>query len=110
MVIDRLLKLAKPFVISKVVVPNNFKLGSLFSFNVSVIVPLLESIVLPRPSVNLIFTLKLCPACTSIKLLFRNNPCELVTIISAIPINCPSSKALIIARPGVNPVLNLIVI
>ena len=104
------MKLASPLVISTVVVPVSSKSGSLFAFNESVIVPVLESIVLPRPSVNLIFTLKLCPACTSIKLLFRNNPCELVITISAVPINCPSSKALITARPGVSPALNLTLI
>ena len=103
-------KLAKPSERATVVVPVNFKSGSLFSFKESVTVPLFVSITFPRPSINLIEVLKSCPACMSNKLFSKDKPCSPVIIISVLPINTPSTKALILARPGAIPGLYLTVV
>ena len=44
------------------------------------------------------------------KLFSKDKPCSPVIIISVLPINTPSTKALILARPGAIPGLYLTVV
>jgi len=105
---DKPLKIASPFTIVAVWVPDKINPGSELSYNLIVAIPEPSATFVPLPSINSTVGLKTSPASMSSSLFLNSNPWEPVTnICSSWLESSPLIIAFIVAWPVLIPGENL---